>query len=738
MNVLIAPVKELGTLDSDALAQGLIGVAGALIIITSFLAALNTKAFKGADKNLRQLAKSLLLLGIGLNLLVVPIAVLGSLDPEAMTNGLLGIAGALLILLGYCKAMDKVESSAGRMLATSAALLIMSAAVGVIALSIKEMSAVDVGPGLAALFGSLVILAGAMKAMQSSLAGAAAMVVVAGAMYVLAPAIVQLSSVNINGVLSGLLALGGVMAIFVGFSKLIPKTAGDFALFAGSMLMVAGVMAILAPSIAAISKLDLKGVGAGLLALGGAMAIFLITAKLASGMIVQIFMLSSALTAFGVAVLALGVGLTLIVGSIAAVVVGIMKLGEDLVKAFPILAEALSAGFVAFIQGIGNSAESIKTAFVQIVDMIIEVFVEAIPKLVDAGYQLLTNFLTGISTGMPNIIDIVAIIVVTFVDGIAAHLPTIIDAGFNLMISFLQGMADTIAEKGPVLIYAIEDIILAAVQAVAQVVPVFGDSAAAAIEGYRKKIREKSGSVGTEAKNVADKASKNLEIKDQSKNVDKAINTLKSGIKKGERPTEIAAKALAKKVDDGLEIPDQYNTGVNGAQGLINGLNAMKDSAYRAGYAVGKASDQGMKDGAGVHSPSWKAFKTGGFIVQGLVNGMKAMSSKAEESATNIATSVVGSYNSAAASFNPFSNMSVPSLDMGRINSQLASINASFNRTDDDLSDMVKKLSLSLDSMTDTMNSRALNNYITIDGSADPEAFADGLIRSFRLNARTV
>ena len=40
--------------------------------------------------------------------------------------------------------------------------------------------------------------------------------------------------------------------------------------------------------------------------------------------------------------------------------------------------------------------------------------------------------------------------------------------------------------------------------------------------------------------------------------------------------------------------------------------------------------------------------------------------------------------------------------------------------------------------VADTMNSRSLNIYNTIEGSSDPEAFADDLIRSFRLNARTV
>ena len=60
------------------------------------------------------------------------------------------------------------------------------------------------------------------------------------------------------------------------------------------------------------------------------------------------------------------------------------------------------------------------------------------------------------------------------------------------------------------------------------------------------------------------------------------------------------------------------------------------------------------------------------------------------------------------------------------------------NRLDSASSVSINKLARKLDSITEAMNSRSLNNYITIDGASDPEAFADGLIRSFRLNARTV
>ena len=64
---------------------------------------------------------------------------------------------------------------------------------------------------------------------------------------------------------------------------------------------------------------------------------------------------------------------------------------------------------------------------------------------------------------------------------------------------------------------------------------------------------------------------------------------------------------------------------------------------------------------------------------------------------------------------------------------------ASFNSThQNDRFKSIDKLSKKIDGMTESMNSRTLNVYNTIDGSSDPEAFADGLIRSFRLNARTV
>ena len=50
----------------------------------------------------------------------------------------------------------------------------------------------------------------------------------------------------------------------------------------------------------------------------------------------------------------------------------------------------------------------------------------------------------------------------------------------------------------------------------------------------------------------------------------------------------------------------------------------------------------------------------------------------------------------------------------------------------------IAKLANEIGLMTESMNSRQMINNIQIDGSEDPNAFADALTRRFKLNARTM
>ena len=68
-----------------------------------------------------------------------------------------------------------------------------------------------------------------------------------------------------------------------------------------------------------------------------------------------------------------------------------------------------------------------------------------------------------------------------------------------------------------------------------------------------------------------------------------------------------------------------YNTGGDIGDGLVAGVKDKVDDAYQAGYALGQAAVKGKKDGSGSHSPSVYAIQTGHDIGDGLVIGLHHM-----------------------------------------------------------------------------------------------------------------
>ena len=202
----------------------------------------------------------------------------------------------------------------------------------------------------------------------------------------------------------------------------------------------------------------------------------------------------------------------------------------------------------------------------------------------------------------------------------------------------------------------------------------------------------------------------------------------------GKTKIKTTATANAKAAD--MKVPSQYNNGRNAVSGLISGLGSMLGSLRSKASEIANVVDSIIRKKNQIHSPSKLLAKDGRYMMQGLIAGLDSLMPEYQNRANNISTVLIGSTNDAINAMNAFNGMSLN----GAI-SQSQDVNLRMNdlrRENDKLSSGISKLNTTLSSMTESMNSRALNNYITIDGSSDPEAFADDLIRSFRLNARTV
>lgn len=266
-----------------------------------------------------------------------------------------------------------------------------------------------------------------------------------------------------------------------------------------------------------------------------------------------------------------------------------------------------------------------------------------------------------------------------------------------------------------------------------------------------------------------------------------------SELNKGKGPAKSAAAAIVTGAKSAFNsISSSFRSyGVSAAQGFRNGINSLIASVAAKAAEMVRRAKAAAKAEQNSNSPSKDFMEFGGWAAEGYAIGMtnrksssliESNAKKMVDSAKNIAASTSFGVSPLDLDSNPAlrslaytmgvisdsldnsidSNPRIrPVIDMSNVdhNSSIidamfgdkkfnANVNAAFAQNGFDQTmakkqammsmQSIDKLSKKIDSMTETMNSRSLNIYNTIDGASDPEAFADGLLQSFKLNARTV
>lgn len=426
LNVLASAVSQFGNMDLGALVQGLAGIGIILTGLSVF------SRFGTTSGGIITTAIGLTALAAALNLMVPAVKSLGSMSWESLAKGLLGMAGALVVL-GTASALlsgGKLSLVAVGVGLMSASLLVLSSALQ----SLSGMSWESLAVGLAALAGSLTILGVAMYAMSGCILGATAMVIMAGALALLTPQLMALSSLSLQQVGTGLLALAGGFAV-IGVAGLLLTP------LVPTLIALSGAIALLSASCALI--------GAGLLAFG------------------------TGLTLVGAAVAGSGYA---IVGFINQLIGLLPTLGTNLAQAITNLISGLAAGLpqiltavtqliTGLLQALTNCIPQIITTATALVVALATAIGQAAPKLIEVGIDLILKLMQGISDNIEKLVTVGAKIVTKFINGIAEHIGEIINAGINLAIKFIDGVAKGLNENSDRLGQAVSNLIQAVVRA---------------------------------------------------------------------------------------------------------------------------------------------------------------------------------------------------------------------------------------------------------------------------------
>ena len=273
--LLTASIVALSLIDPAALAKAL----GALtVMFMQLMVAMNVfgKIAMGAQVvKLTILAGAMILIGIAINILAMAVAKLARLSWVELAKGLSGV----IVLLGSLAATAKLMGKdIGGIMAASLAMIAVGIAVNILAdaviklssLSWEELSKGLVGVG--AVLAGLALFTKMASVNKGAMTQAVGLILLATAIQMLANATGVFASMDTGGMVQGLLAIGGILAMFAIFSKLTGDGSGLIKT-ALSMVIIGAAMNILVGVISALGAMSWEEIAKGLVGLAGALLV---------------------------------------------------------------------------------------------------------------------------------------------------------------------------------------------------------------------------------------------------------------------------------------------------------------------------------------------------------------------------------------------------------------------------------------------------------------------------------
>lgn len=442
--VMAQAVKQFGQLDCDTMIQGLLGVAATLAELGLFM------KLTAASK--LGLANSAGILMMAASMLVFQKAVekFGSMDIPSLVKGLASV-GALLLELA---AFTKLASGATGMLTTSAAMVVMAAAINLMVPAVKSLGNLsweEIAKGLTSLAGSLVVLGVAAAAISGAKLAAvgAGLAVMSASMLLLSAALKSMGSMSWDQIAKSLVTLSGALVIFAAAMAVM---SGGLA-GAAAMLVMAGAMAIFTPQLIAMSNLSWGQIAAGLAMLAGSFAVIGVAGLVLGPLVPVIAGLAASITLLGVGCAAAGAGVALFATGMATLAAvgaaggfALAEIFRQLIGLIPQFAASLGKAIVEFSKVIGQNMPALAAAMGQCMVGILQAISSAIPQIVKTGIDLMTGLCQVIEQSLPRLIELAVKMVIALANGLASNAGKLVDAAVNLVVTLINALAGKIGE----------------------------------------------------------------------------------------------------------------------------------------------------------------------------------------------------------------------------------------------------------------------------------------------------
>lgn len=462
IKILASAVSDISELSFGGMIQGLIGV-GVLLTALSIFNNM-TKVNKGAMAN----AAGLILLGVALKIMASAMTDFAAMSVGNMIQGLI-VMGVVLLMLSKFTSVARPEE----VLKTAAAILILGFALKVIASAMQDFASLsweDAAKGLLIMSIALHAMSTALaRVPPNMLASAAGFIAIAVGLKILASALNDFAGMSWEEIAKGLTVLAAsLVLISVAMIAMQGTLTG-----AAALLVVAVALGILAPVLERFGQMSWEEMLHGFAALAGIFVIFGLAGLVLAPIVPILFALGTSMAMLGLGLLGVGIGTVLFSVGLIAIATAVAVAGPILVAfiasilaLIPLALMELGKGIVAFADVIGGAMPTFLKAFVALLETLltaiqmvfpqlmetlwmvivglVDLLVRGIPLFIDAGMKIINGILRGIGDNIGEMANAAAKIIVEFLNGISRNLPSIIESGVNLVITFVEGMATSV------------------------------------------------------------------------------------------------------------------------------------------------------------------------------------------------------------------------------------------------------------------------------------------------------
>ena len=502
IKILASACKDLSVLNAPELITGLSGIVvllgvatGAMIALSKF-AGSSKKTFAITKKGLSSSSDTQSLISIGLSLIAMAAAIkifasaakdFSEIGWEGLGKAGAAITGILGLALGFSKLSEKVKPE--NMALAMVSLIIMGAAMEIFADVANKFGKIewpDLGKAGAAITGILGLALGFSKLSEkvkpeNMALAMVSLIIMGAAMEIFADVASKFGEMDWEQLGKAGAAIGGILALAIGFNLLADLVKGDMTKTAASLLIMAAALKVLTPVLVTLGNMSAGQIAASLITLAAGLAILIGAAALVEALQLTPVLLGIAgsIALLGVACLAAGAGImmfaagftalaaagaagaTSFVAALTVIIIGILEL-------IPRIVDELTAAVVAICEVIVRSAPAIGEAIKALIEMLAVVMVECIPLLADSFlkmwigimkalvehapeiinllFDFLLEILNGVAARLPELVGAISNIIVTFINSVAEHLPEFIAAGVNLIITLINSIAEHIPE----------------------------------------------------------------------------------------------------------------------------------------------------------------------------------------------------------------------------------------------------------------------------------------------------